>query len=57
MNGVKKGELYIRKDCKHIKNEVACVSKGREFVLQQVTNGLETQNGSICHILQNIKPW
>jgi hypothetical protein len=57
MNRVKKGELYISKDCKHSKNEVACVSKGREFVLQQVTNGLETQNGSICHILQNIEPW
>jgi hypothetical protein len=43
MNGVKKGELYINKDCKHSKNEVARVSKGRGFVLQQVTNGLTSE--------------
>jgi hypothetical protein len=35
MKVVKIGEWYLYKDCKYNKNEVAYVSKGREFVLQQ----------------------
>jgi len=40
MKRVKKIEWYIRKDCKHSNNEATYDSKGKEFVLQQVTNGL-----------------
>jgi hypothetical protein len=40
MKGVKKIEWYISKDCKHSKNEATYASKGKEFVLQQMTNGL-----------------
>jgi hypothetical protein len=44
MKGVKKGEWYINKDYKHSKNEAIYASKGKEFVLQQVTNGLACVN-------------
>ncbi len=40
MKQVKKGEWYVNKDCKHKKNEIVYASKGKEFILQQVTNGL-----------------
>ncbi len=48
MKGVEKIEWYISKDCKHNKNETTYASKGKEFVLQQVTNGLA---GEKCKIL------
>jgi hypothetical protein len=37
---VKKGEWYMAKDCKHVKNGTTYACKGRESVLQQVANGV-----------------
>jgi hypothetical protein len=34
LRGVKKGEWYMVKDCKHAKNETTYACKGKELVLQ-----------------------
>jgi len=63
MKGVKKGEWYVSKDCKHRKNEVVYASKGREFILQQVTNELAgekhkklVQFATLFHTLKHGRP-
>ncbi len=48
MKGVKKIECYVSKDCKHNKNKATYAFKGKESILQQVTNGLV---GEKCKIL------
>jgi len=63
MKGVKKGEWYINKDYKHSKNEATYASKGKEFVLQQVTNGLACEKhrkliqfATLFHTLKHGRP-
>jgi hypothetical protein len=40
MKWVKKIEWYISKNCKHSKNKTTYAFKSKEFVLQQMSNGL-----------------
>ncbi len=63
MKRVKKGEWYINKDCKQKKNEVVYASKGKEFILQQVINGLVgekhkklVQFATLFHTLKHGRP-
>jgi hypothetical protein len=35
-----KGECYMAKICKHVKNETTYACKGRELMFQQVVNGV-----------------
>ncbi len=34
LKGVKNGEWYMAKDCKHVKNETTYACKGKELMLQ-----------------------
>jgi hypothetical protein len=63
LRGVKKGEWYMAKDCKHAKNESGYACKGRELMLQQVANGVVgekhrkfIQFATLFHTLKHGKP-
>jgi hypothetical protein len=63
MKRVKKGEWYVNKECKHKKIEIVYASKGKEFILQQVTNGLAgekhkklVQFATLFHTLKHARP-
>jgi hypothetical protein len=63
MKGVKKGEWYTNNDYKQSRNQASYVSKGREFVLEQVTNELVgekcrklVQFATLFHTLKHGRP-
>jgi hypothetical protein len=63
MKGVKKGEWYTNNEYKQNRNQASYVSKGRKFVLKQVTNGLVgekcrklVQFATLFHTLKHGRP-
>jgi len=63
MKGVKKGEWYINNNYMHNKNEATYASKGKESILQQMTNGLVSEKcrklvqfATLFHTLKHGRP-
>jgi hypothetical protein len=63
MRGVKKMEWYTNNDYKHSRSQATYAYKGREFILQQVYNGLVgekhkrlVQFAKLFHTLKHGKP-